>query len=355
MISQPTMDMPVTALKRELDEDPWGSLINYAQRNLENSDRYGESLTAFCRGFKPDYSRYFVPQTMIPFYGTEIWDELNEDQRIFLSQVRYAAIYNRVSSLENLACESNSLFAAQLQKNSSNVLRFYVNRETQEEYDHIWSFRQTSRAIELHHFGEPVFDVPGANFDAQVNIKLFNRIRTAFRFMPKIMVMVTYTIRGLRNAALKTTEEAILQATDMEPNLQKQTRLHFIDEARHTGMSYMVGKSMYEISGRSPLCNLLILQYLKRPQEGGPQSIKKRSYSEPDVRNPVVRPRLLAHPILKSKAERINRFLDSGLAATPIGEDLYSRYLQRCNKNLEYMPEDFRNKANELLLALRTA
>jgi hypothetical protein len=338
-----------------VEERAWAELINYAERNLENSDRFGESLTEYCRSFEPDYSRYFVPESMIPFHGTELWEALDEDQRILLSQVRYANFYNRVSSLENLACESNSSFAAQLRKNSSNVLRFYVNRETQEEFDHIWAFRSISRKVELHLFGEPVFDVEGADYDAQVNIKLFDRVRRVYRWMPRTMAMVTYAIRGLRNAALKTMEEAILQEEAVEPSLRKMTRMHFIDEARHTGMSYTVGKCMYEISGRSSLCTFLLERYLKNPQQGGAQRIKGQKYREGDVRNPNVLPRLLAHPVMKPVAGKVQRYLASDRPATPASPQLFERYLQRCDKNLEYLPEEVRKRTRDLLCAQRPA
>lgn len=364
MIAQPLLEIDQIktllsdkdALDSRTTEDrAWCELIGYAERNLENSDRFGESLTEYCRGFEPDYDRYFVPKVMIPFHGTELWDELNEDQRILLSQLRYANFYNRVSSLENLACESNSGFAAQLKKNSSNVLRFYVNRETQEEYDHIWAFRNISRKVELHIFGEPVFDVEGADYDSQVNIKLFDRVRKVYQWMPRTMAMVTYAIRGLRNASLKTMEEAILQDEDVEASLRKMTRMHFIDEARHTGMSYTVGKCMYEITGRSTLCTFLLETYLKNPQQGGAQRLKGQKYREGDVRNPNVLPRLLALPVMKPVAAKIQRFLDSDRPATPASEDLFSRYLQRCNKNLEYLPEETRKRAMDLLTAQRPA
>lgn len=102
-----------------------------------------------------------------------------------------ASFYNWVSSLENLACESNSGFAKQLPKNADNLLRFYVNRETQEEYDHIWAFRNVSRAIEVHHFGEPVFDTQAVTMDEQVNIRLFDGVRFLYRWMPEVMAMLT--------------------------------------------------------------------------------------------------------------------------------------------------------------------
>ncbi len=364
MIAQPPVTRTNKAQPNETDNlesrtaehKAWNELTTYAERNLENSDKYGESLTEFCRGFKPDYSQYFVPKALIPFHGTELWEELNEDQRILLSQVRYANFYNRVSSLENLACESNSNFASHLKKNSSNVLRFYVNRETQEEYDHIWAFRNISRTIELQIFGEPVFDVEGADFDRQVNIKLFARVRRLYNFIPKTMAMVTYAIRGLRNSGLKTMEEAILQDESVEGNLRKMTRMHFMDEARHTGMSYTVGKCMYEITNQSSLCAFFIEQYLKNPQQGGgAQKIKGQKYREGDLRNPRVLPRLLANPIMKPKAAQIERFLESDRPVTPGDEQLYARYIQRCDKNLEYMPADFRKRATALLQAQRPA
>jgi hypothetical protein len=335
---------------QQRSNDAWSELIHYAQRNLENSDKHGESLTSYVRDVKLDYSRYFVPEVLTPFYGTEIWEELDEEQRIFLSQVRYAAFYNRVSSLENLACESNSLFAQQLPKNSSNVLRFYVNRETQEEYDHIWAFRNMSRTIELHLFGEPVFDVPGAGFDDHVNIKLFGYMRRLYRWIPKAMAMTTYAIRGLRNATLKTAEETIINSKIVDPNLQHLTRMHFMDEARHTGMSYTTGKCMYDIANRSPLCDFIILRYLKKPQQATHKLKKSGGYQEYiDVRNPIVRPRLLAHPIMRSKAEQIAKFLDSGEVATPFNQEIADRHMMRCRKNLEYMSPDFFAKAEKLL------
>ncbi len=337
---------------QQRSSDAWSELVHYAQRNLENSDKYGESLSSYMRDVKLDYSRYFVPEVLTPFYGTEIWEELDEEQRIFLSQVRYAAFYNRVSSLENLACESNSLFAQQLPKNSSNVLRFYVNRETQEEYDHIWAFRNMSRTIELHLFGEPVFDVPGSGFDDQVNIKLFSYTRKLYRWAPKTMAMATYAIRGLRNATLKTAEETIINSKIVDPSLQHLTKMHFMDEARHTGMSYTTGKCMYDIANRSPLCDFMILQYLKKPQQATHKLKKSGGYQEyVDVRNPIVRPRLLNHPIMRSKAARISAFLDSGEVATPFNKEIADRYMMRCRKNLEYMSPDFSEKAEKLLRA----
>lgn len=337
--------------EREQSREAWRELIGYAARNLENSDRFGESLSEYGRALTLDYDRPFLPEVLTPFHGTELWEELNRDQRIFLSQVRYAAFYNRVSSLENLACESNSGFAKQLPKNADNLLRFYVNRETQEEYDHIWAFRNVSRAIELHHFGEPVFDTQAVTMDEQVNIRLFDGVRFLYRWMPEVMAMLTYTIRGLRNATLKTAEEAILAGTDLDKNLQQLTRMHFIDEARHTGMSYTVGKCMYEITNRSPLCTAILLRYLKKPQQIK-HKLENNGYQEYiDLRHPVVGPRLLAHPILKSKAKRIESFVESGRVATPLNGEIAERYLMRCRKNLEYLPEPVRVRAETLLRA----
>jgi len=364
MISQPLIDIrevkKLTTDRSALDEKPadlraWCELITYAERNLENSDRFGENLTETVRSFEPDYDRYFMPAQFTPFYGTELWEELNEDQRILLSQVRYANFYNRVSSLENLACESNTAFAQNLKKNSSNVLRFYVNRETEEEYDHIWAFRTMSRKVELKLFGEPVFDVPGGEFDDQVNIKLFDQLRFLYRWFPKHTAMVTYAIRGMRNALLKTVEEAILQDEEVEPNLRTLTRQHFMDEARHTGMSYTVGKCMYEISGRSPLCDRILKLYLRRPERGGIARVEGQPYREGDVRNPRVLPKLLAHPVLKPVAAKMERFLATDRPALAVNDSIFERYMQRAEKNFEYLPESTRQMIHERLCALRPA
>lgn len=62
--------------EREQSREAWRELIAYAARNLENSDRFGESLS--------EYDRPFLPEVLTPFHGTELWEELNGDQRVFL-------------------------------------------------------------------------------------------------------------------------------------------------------------------------------------------------------------------------------------------------------------------------------
>ena len=190
---------------------------------------------------------------------------LNARQISLISAATFALIYRYVACSEDLILNSNMVIAEKVfDRYSDDYMVLY--QETEEEYDHIWSFRTiyTTVCRELgvnKNFHEPGFfrgEVGGTPtnklLDWQYRLLQFITGDGVRLMSPKLVRQsgvgaMWLLYRFVANVQLKQTESYLFddpEKFDYNPLAREITQAHATDEARHYTTSLDIGLDLYQ-------------------------------------------------------------------------------------------------------------
>lgn len=239
----------------------------------------------------------------LPLRGCDYLENLTGRQKAIITAFHYAYLYKVVARSEVLALTANIAVADKVFSPYSDEW-MVLYQETQEEMDHIWSFRHLfNSTLSLsgvqESLNEPSFfsdhDVAGADEQFQDFCKqktgpipwwvAWNddswQSQTLYYFLHNIKSISENDIKGttlgalylftryLANVQLKQVESFLFHSPDKfdyEPLAEELTRGHHNDEARHYTTSFDLGLELFNRSDRTG--QEMVRFYLKHLVEG---------------------------------------------------------------------------------------
>lgn len=209
----------------------------------------------------------------LPLGVDSLLSSLNARQISLISAATFALVYRYVACSEDLILTSNMVVAEKVfDRYSDDYMVLY--QETEEEYDHIWSFRTIYSAVcrELgvnKNFHEPGFfrgEVGGTPTNTLLDwqYKLLQFITgDGVRLMsPKLVRQsgvgaMWLLYRFVANVQLKQTESYLFddpEKFDYNPLAREITQAHATDEARHYTTSLDIGLDLYQAASPQGKC-----------------------------------------------------------------------------------------------------
>ncbi len=199
------------------------------------------------------------PEKFSLLYGTWIWEQASDQQKIVLNQLYWVAYYSQIISAEIATIFFNQTSAAALYGiEDFRVVCDTLDLESSQERAHIEAFRKVSKELEFSLFGERIFSYPMRT--PFVKTMLYSDLNEVQQWLRKWQLRVYsvlssnsafigsqyFTVRGLRTLNGKIVQHQLSKfyssAADPEstPIPSKISYYHFIDESFHFNTSMLI-------------------------------------------------------------------------------------------------------------------
>jgi hypothetical protein len=203
---------------------------------------------------------YWNPVELSLLYGTPVWNEADESQRILLNQLYWVAYYSQIISAEvatiffNQTCAAG-LFAIEGFREVCDML----DLESSQERAHINAFKTVSEQFEMAVFGERLFSWEMRNPFAQtmifpntnvlknwwkaLQLRTFGLLSAGNAFIASQY----FTVRGMRTLNGKMIQQRLSGYYQRHPDKEnapipsKISYYHFMDESYHFNSSCILG------------------------------------------------------------------------------------------------------------------
>jgi len=220
-------------------------LNSIASKKLKQQSRPAELFSETQKEKRIKFDEFFLPESFSLGFGTELYDSFNDEQKLFLNHLSYYIHYFRTTGAELIAVYNNLA----LSKNISQTnIAHYLQLETQEERDHIKAFKFVMKEIVNHYKLD----------DSMIKNKLLNQLsyNTSFNsFLMKVFgpkyVTTYFLARGVFNHIGYCYESNILNTVSNNNLIHELTKLHIVDEKRHTAISHSFSSAINEMMEES--------------------------------------------------------------------------------------------------------
>ena len=203
---------------------------------------------------------YWNPEEFSLLYGTPLWEQASESQRIILNQLYWVAYYSQIISAEIATIFFNQTSAAGLYSlEGFRSVCDMLDLESAQERAHINAFKTVSDEVEMALFGERIFSwemrgpyaqtmiFPDSNklkdWWKSLQLKTFGLLSSGNAFIASQY----FTVRGLRTLNGKLVQQRLSQffsKSDDQENAPVPSAIsyyHFMDESYHFNSSCIVG------------------------------------------------------------------------------------------------------------------
>jgi hypothetical protein len=232
--------------------------INY-RRNKEqdNTERLGQLADQF--QYKDCREQYWNPKEFSFLYGTALWDESSEGQKLLLNHLYWVAYYAQIISAEIATIFFNQTSAAGLYgMESFRTICDMLDLESNQERAHIAAFKKIAEAVEEELFGARFFTYPMRGPYAETMIcGQTNRIKSfwksiqlrAFGLLSSGNAFIAcqyFLVRGVRTLNGKLVQHQLSQYYQKHPDQEsapipsKISYHHFMDESYHFNSSTII-------------------------------------------------------------------------------------------------------------------
>lgn len=222
----------------------------------------GDELASLTDSFVYDDCKdeYWNPEKFSLLYGTPIWDQASETQRVKLNQLYWVGYYSQIISAEIATIFLNQTSAAGLYgMEDFKLVCDTLDLESVQERSHIDAFKRVSEQVEKELFGKRVFTYPMKNFATQTMIfqdtnqlkdlwKKFQLHFFSYLSSSNAFIASQYlTVRGLRTLKGKIVQHQLSQYYTKHENKEnapipaKISYHHFLDESYHFNSSTIIG------------------------------------------------------------------------------------------------------------------
>lgn len=211
-----------------------------------------------------DYAKckdaYWNPEHLSLMYGTPLWDEASQAQRVILNQLYWVAYYSQIISAEIATIYFNHIAATGLYSlEDFRIICDTLDLETQQERAHINAFKTISEDVEWQLFGKRLFTYPMRgpyeqtmvfadtgpfkDFWRKLRLKSYSLISPQNAFLASQYLL----IRGLRTLNGKLIQHKLAKdymVSQDKENMPVPTKInyfHFMDESYHFNTSKIVG------------------------------------------------------------------------------------------------------------------
>ncbi len=203
---------------------------------------------------------YWNPENLSLMYGTPLWQEATQTQKVILNQLYWIAYYSQIISAEIATIYFNHITATGLYTlEDFRVICDTLDLETRQERAHINAFKTVSENVEWQLFGKRLFTYPMrgpfeqtmvfantgpfTDFWRKLRLKAYSLISPQNAFLASQYLL----IRGLRTLNGKLIQHKlakdfmVMQNQENAPIPTKINYYHFMDESFHFNTSKIVG------------------------------------------------------------------------------------------------------------------
>lgn len=253
----PSVEAAKLILSHFEDDRSYLKELNELSRVLtQKSDASEVKLRPISLAFDVASARHqpFFPWALTPFYGTEVWDSLSEEQRLCLNHLQFVIHYTGLGFSEKGTIYYDGMASACIPEKFP-TLADYLRREAEEEHDHIACFWNLAVKILDFYFpgqGLAIHTEMREFIRSSTNQPLYFRSFTSPALMVKTFELMTahysliagsfYTLRMFGNMRIKSYDIQNKMDPSVHPAIQRMSRDHWEDEARHTAMSAGMGQ-----------------------------------------------------------------------------------------------------------------
>jgi hypothetical protein len=264
------------------DIDTIGKIeINYKRnKKQDNTERLDEAARQFV--YEDCRNEYWNPKEYSFLYGTALWDEASEAQRILLNQLYWVAYYAQIISAEIATIFFNQTSAAGLYgMENFRTICDMLDLESSQERSHIAAFKKVAEAVEFELFGERFFTYPMRgpyaetmicgqtsvikSFWKSIQLRFFGLLSSGNAFI----ATQYFLIRGVRTLNGKIVQHQLsqyyLKHPDQEnaPIPSKISYYHFMDESYHFNSSTIISHDVIKslkppTSFERMVCNMAV-------------------------------------------------------------------------------------------------
>jgi hypothetical protein len=209
--------------------------------------------------FEDCADQYWNPEKYSLLYGTPLWNQASETQKIRLNQIFWVAYYSQIISAEIATIFFNQTSAAGLYGiEDFRIVCDTLDLESMQERAHIQAFKVVGEKFEEKVFGQRIFTYPMRTpyFQTMVHADT-NRIKDfwrnlqlrAFTLMSSSNAFIGcqyFTVRGLRTLNGKLVQHKLAQFYKNHPEKEKApipshiSYCHFMDESFHFNSSTII-------------------------------------------------------------------------------------------------------------------
>ena len=234
--------------------------LNY-RRNQQQD--HTELLDAAAKRFRYEdcCDRYWQSEKFSLLYGTPLWDESTEAQRLVLNHLYWVAYYSQIISAEIATIFFNQTSAAGLYAHEGfRSICDMLDLESSQERAHIDAFQTVARQVESALFDQPLFSYPmrgpftetkiftDANLLQrrwkQLQLQAFGLLSAGNTFL----ACQYFTVRGLRTLNGKLVQHQLSQfcAQDVAAAAAPSqiSHYHFMDESFHFNSSTLISQEV---------------------------------------------------------------------------------------------------------------
>ncbi len=243
--------------------------LNYRKnKEQDNTELMDEAASRF--RYEDCRNEYWNPEPFSLLYGTPLWDQATQSQRIVLNQLYWVAYFSQIISAEIATILLNQTSAAGLSSMEDfRLVCDTLDLETSQERAHIHAFKTVGEEVEAALFGERLFTYPMRSMFCETMV--FSNTDRIKEFWRKLQLQAFsllssgnafigcqyFTVRGLRTLNGKIIQHALSQYYLRHPNKDnapipsKISYYHFLDESFHFNSSGIISHDVLH-SLRSP-------------------------------------------------------------------------------------------------------
>jgi hypothetical protein len=231
--------------KKRNEEQDHTHLIDLAAKKFH----YGDCKSVYWQG--EDFSL---------LYGTPVWEQASNAQRLILNHLYWVAYYSQIISAEIATIFFNHIASTGLYAiEDFRIICDTLDLETKQERAHIQAFKSIGEAVEAELFGERLFTYPmrgpfaetmifsepswGKQFWRKLQLQAYTLISANNAFLASQYLLV----RGLRTLNGKLIQHQLANYYTRHPDQQNApipaaiSYYHFMDESYHFNTSKLVG------------------------------------------------------------------------------------------------------------------
>jgi hypothetical protein len=230
-------------------------------KEQDNTEKLDEAAKQFSYDACKD--EFWNPEKFSLLYGTPLWDQSTESQKVLLNQLYWVAYYSQIISAEIATIYLNQAAAAGFYSfEDFRIVCDNLDLESGQERAHINAFKKISEEMEYSVFGERVFTYPMRPY--YVETMIFQNTNRVKEFYRRLQVQAYsllstgnaflgcqyFTVRGLRTLKGKMIQHQLAQYymrhKDKEnaPIPSKISFYHFLDESFHFNSSVIISQDV---------------------------------------------------------------------------------------------------------------
>lgn len=229
--------------------------LNYRRnQQQDHTALMDEAAQNFC--YANCQNDYWNPEAFSLLYGTPLWEQASQQQRVILNQLYWVAYYSQIISAEIATIFFNQTSATGLYAQEDfRLVCDTLDLESSQERAHISAFRTVSQRTEQALFGRSMFTYPMRSpFTETMVYADTNALKTWWKKLQlqyfglmsannAFLACQYFTVRGVRTLNGKLVQHKLSQTyqkhscPDQAPIPAKISHYHFLDESFHFNSS----------------------------------------------------------------------------------------------------------------------